>query len=352
MHSQYPCPSLGMGFGDKKIAVIGGGLGGLSFMNAAMYAGLNNIHVYEAAAEFGEVGAGVNITRNAARLLEAYGLDRKMRYLSGYSSVDAYMEYRHYRTGEYLGHVDEFGEPNARKIHRADLLDVLKSRLPESMISKGKRLAAIERDVDRDCYRLRFQDGTVAFADIIVGCDGIKSVVRSSLGFKDTPRYSGQMVYRGFVDYDDLPHKYARLFRGTINHRGPRRHVLTLPIGNAVSKTDKIGVIGFMTEPLERWTSESWLAKAPVDDLYAQVRDWCEPVQELVKGLRKNAKDDKILKQTLYVRDPTPKWYCLEEGKTDQGIVLLGDAVHSTLPHQGQRHPLSFCLSDRRRSSS
>jgi salicylate hydroxylase len=68
-----------MGFGNKRIAVIGGGLGGMAFANAALYAGLESIQLYEQASGFTEVGAGVNITKNANAILDAYGLKDAMR---------------------------------------------------------------------------------------------------------------------------------------------------------------------------------------------------------------------------------------------------------------------------------
>ncbi|KAF2497401.1 putative monooxygenase [Lophium mytilinum] len=323
-----------MALRGQRIAVIGGGIGGMAFMNSALYAGLENVHLYEAAPEFTEVGAGVNITRNANRVLDAFGLKDDMLWKSSHDPP-SYMEYRHYRTGEFLGQIDEFGEPRSRQIHRAHLIEVLKKNVPDSKISKGKRLVAIERNEADDCYTIKFQDGTESKADIVVGCDGIKSKVRQHLGFTDEPIYSGQMVYRGYVAYDDLTPETADLLRKTVNFRGPQRHVLTLPIGNEESKTDRVGIIGFMTEPLQGWTSESWLAKAPVDDLYEHVKDWSPAVQEIIHGLRKGAEDGKILKQTLYVRDPTPKWYSAQSSQKS-GIILIGDSVHSTLPHQGQ----------------
>ncbi|KAF2661506.1 salicylate hydroxylase [Lophiostoma macrostomum CBS 122681] len=325
-----------MAFTNKRIAIIGGGLGGMAFMNSALYAGLENIQLYEAAPEFTEVGAGVNITRNANRVLDAFGFRDAMRWMS---SLDppSYMEYHHYRSGDFLGRIEEFGEPRSRQIHRAHLLDVLRSKIPEEKISKGKRLVQLEHDTQSDTCSLTFADGTIAEADIVVGCDGIKSVVRAHLGYSDHPVYSGQMVYRGYVSYDDLTPGTAALLRRTVNFRGPRRHVLTLPIGNDESKSARVGIIGFMTEPLENWKSESWLATAPVDDLNEHVKDWCPAVQEIIYGLRKSADaEGKILKQTLYVREPTEKWWSVEQDASTSGIILIGDSVHSTLPHQGQ----------------
>ncbi|KAI1372071.1 FAD/NAD(P)-binding domain-containing protein [Hypoxylon crocopeplum] len=324
-----------MGFAQKRIAVVGGGLGGMAFMNSALHSQLSNIHLYEAASQFTEVGAGVNITRNANKILDAMGVGPDMLWKSS-RDPPCYMEYRHYRTNEYLGQIDEFGDPRSRQIHRAHLLEALKKNVPDEKISLGKRLVSADWSSTKACYSLTFQDGTTAEADIVVGCDGIKSVVRQYLGLADYPIYSGQMVYRGYVSYDDLTPETAALLRKTVNFRGLRKHVLTLPIGNDESKSARVGIIGFMTEPLENWTSESWLSTAPIDDLYAHVQDWTGAVQEIVAGLRKGSADGKILKQALYVREATAKWFDVRPECPGSGVILIGDSVHSTLPHQGQ----------------
>lgn len=322
-----------MGFEEQRIAIIGGGLGGMSFANAALHVGLKNVKLYEQAPQFTEVGAGVNITRNANRILDAYGLKEIMLWKSS-RNPPCYMEYRNYKSGEYLGHIAEFGEPASRQIHRAHLLDALKERVPSSVLHTGKKLRSI--DFTGSEYRLSFEDNTIAEADIIIGCDGIKSVIRQHLGISDAPNYSGQVVYRGYVQYEDLSPEAAAIFRKTVVFRGHKRHILTLPIGNDDSKTAQIGVIAFMTESLDDWKSESWMATAPIQDLHEHVKDWASPIQELIAGLHKASPDGVMLKQTLYVRDPVEKWFHMEGSNSPKGIVLVGDSVHSTLPHQGK----------------
>ncbi|KAJ6094884.1 hypothetical protein N7467_002397 [Penicillium canescens] len=327
-----------MGFENKRVAIVGGGLGGMAFLNAALYTGLKNVQLYEQAPQFGEVGAGVNITSNANRVLDAFGLQESMTRKSS-RQLPSYMEYHNYKTGDYVGHIGEFSKPPARLLHRAHLLDSLKERVPESSLNLGKHLASVDRNTTAGSapYTLRFQDGSSADADIVIGCDGIKSNVRRDMGLGDDPNYSGQVVYRGFVDYKDLPAETAQLLRKTVNFRGPKRHVLILPIGNKETQTDRAAVIGFMSEPIEAWDTEGWMARSDIDSLQEHVREWCPAVQDIIAGLRKGSPDGKMLKQALYVRDPIDKWYEMKEGgQKDAGIILLGDSAHSTLPHQGQ----------------
>jgi salicylate hydroxylase len=155
-----------MVFGDRKIALIGGGLGGMAFMNSAIHAGLKNVHLYEAAPEFIQIGAGVNITKNANRVLDAFGLGEKMLWKSS-RDPSSYMKYRHYRTGEYLGQIDEFGSPKSRQIHRADLLDVLREQVPDSLVSTGKRLVNMEWSSESKSYILYFQDGSTQMSSSV-----------------------------------------------------------------------------------------------------------------------------------------------------------------------------------------
>lgn len=332
-----------MGFQDKRVVVVGGGLGGMAFMNAAQYAGVKNIQCYEQAHQFGEVGAGVDTSANANRILDAFGLKESLLSRSS-PQLPYYMQYHNYKSGEYLGHIEEFSEPHARLIHRAHLLDSLKEPVPEELLHLQKRLARLERNTSPDAapYTLHFEDGTTTDADIVIGCDGIKSQVRRELGFGDSPNYSGQVVYRGFVDYKDLPEDTAKLLHNVVNFRGPKRHILCLPIGNPATNTDRIGVIGFMSEPIESWDSENWMARSDISSLHEHVKDWCRQVQDIIEGLQAGSPDGRMLKQALYVREPIEKWYEMKEGQNDAGIVLLGDAVHSTLPHQGKIYTYPF----------
>ena len=323
---------VSMAFTDKKIVVIGGGLGGLSFVNAALHSGLN-VQAFEQASKYGEVGAGVKITQNAFNLLYRFGLEADFDAHSAVTS-NIYMQYRHFRTGDVLANAEEYGELISRNIHRARLLEVLAKNIPPGVVHHSKRLKKYEARQSGG-YDVFFEDGTNVYADIIVGCDGIKSLVRPSLGIPDSPVYSGQVVYRALLPPDDLPSDEAKeIFKETVNFRGPRRHVLTYPVGPPGPER-RIGVIAFMSEPLEEWSQESWMATAPVESLEKHVAQWCPAVQDLILGLKRSDEIGEIMKQALYSRDPIDKWF--ETNGSQSGVVLMGDACHTTLPHQGIR---------------
>ncbi|KAJ5679223.1 hypothetical protein N7462_007467 [Penicillium macrosclerotiorum] len=325
-----------MAFRDKRVVLVGGGLGGLAFMNVALACGMKDVQLFEQAREHGESGAGVDVTANANRILDVFGLKGSLLRCSS-PKLPYFMQYHNYKSGDYLGHIEEAHEPHARLIHRGHLLEALREFIPNELLNYHKRLSSIQRNNSSDSapYTLHFKDGTTIDADIVIGCDGIKSAVRREIGIGDSPNYSGQVVYRGYIDYKDLPEDTANLLRNVVNFRGRQRHIICLPIGNQPTKTDRIGFIGFMTEPLENWDSENWVSRSEISTLHEHLHDWCPQVQQLIHGLRETSSDGSMMKQALYVREPVDKWYEIKDC-VDSGVVLLGDAVHSTLPHQGQ----------------
>jgi len=234
------------------------------------------------------------------------------------------MTYRNYKTGEEIGTAYEVSAPYGRRVHRAHLLEILRKNIPPEKMKTGKCLKNIE--YNDGIYTLSFADGSKETANIVIGCDGIHSKVRQILGIKDDPQYSGQVVYRSLLHPSSLPEETANLLKEMTNFRGQKKHILVFPIGR--DDAYRLNIVAFMSEPLSQWKSESWMSKAPVSSLKEHVSDWNPHVLNIIKALEETAEDG-LMKQALYVRKPVDKWY-------QDGIVLLGDAVHSTLPHQGQ----------------
>ena len=240
---------------NARIAVIGGGLAGLSFANAALCNGLKNVTVYEQAKEFREIGAGISLSENAFRCLDQYGLKEALLKVSNEHSTVNSVRYarwfRHYKTGELLGISEFYGSPN-RRIHRAHLLDVLRANLPHDMLKTNKRLLTIEKnDNNEKEYVLHFADGTSETANIVIGCDGIHSNVRKYLGNHDNPEYSGQVIYRGLLRPFSLPMETRDFLDLHLTFfRGYRSYIAVYPIGRGENFYYNVGA--FMTEPLSK----------------------------------------------------------------------------------------------------
>ena len=181
-----------------RVAIIGGGIGGLTAANALSRAGIETA-VYEAAAELREIGAGVALHPNAMKVLRAIGVEDGVRTVAGRSQ---WQVMRNWKTGRVIGRTSRqqqeasFGIPGAT-VHRADLLDVLAHALPAGLVTLGKRCTQVRPD--GDVAVARFADGSEIEADVIVGADGIHSPVRACLFGPDDPRFTGKICYRSVV---------------------------------------------------------------------------------------------------------------------------------------------------------
>ncbi|WP_236670089.1 FAD-dependent monooxygenase [Streptomyces antimycoticus] len=189
-----------------RIAVVGGGIGGLAAGAFLRRAGLTAT-VYEQAPALKEVGAGLVVAPNAVRLLRR--LDVVERFLRRAVPLDWGWEFRRWADGsvlsvEKLSGVCErlYGE-RTYVVHRADLLDTLKAAVPGGWIRLGARCTAIE--AGSDSVLLRFADGSRAEADVVVGADGVHSVVHGAVTEPAPPEYSGLCAFRAIVPADAAP---------------------------------------------------------------------------------------------------------------------------------------------------
>src|SRR5262245_32685349 len=172
-----------MGYGNVTMmaAVIGGGIGGTAAAIGLLRAGVD-VHVYEQAPEQKEVGAGIQISPNASRLLYRYGLEAALEKC-GVKPVA--IERRRWQDGRVLSRVPmgeaivaAFGAPYFH-FHRADLLAVLVAGLPADRVHTDKRCTGVTQQADS--ATAHFEDGTSIGADVVVGADGIHSAVRTVL---------------------------------------------------------------------------------------------------------------------------------------------------------------------------
>src|SRR5262249_16571861 len=187
-----------------KIAVIGGGIGGLTAALSLSRAGFE-VDVYEQAPELTQIGGGINMGPNAARILRrlglAAGLDRE-------GVRPRFTHQRRWQDGRTLQQAplnplceELYGAPHIT-IHRADLLAVLASGVPAEGIHLGHRLVGLE-DTGGGTEAW-FANGVRITADILVGADGINSTVRAALFGPEAPRFAGCVAYRGLVPVERL----------------------------------------------------------------------------------------------------------------------------------------------------
>ena len=300
---------------SMKVLVVGGGIGGITCMLALRKRGVD-AQLFEQAAAFAQVGAGIQISSNAARILLKLGLGASLKKVATYPEA---RDYRGWDTGERLyytplGHKAEahFGSPYYAA-HRAELLDVLLSELDENRVRLDSRVERV--DQDGRGVTLTLADGTTAEGDILVGADGIHSTIRAQLFGKELPRYTGNVAWRGLVPAERVAHLNLGSVVGV--WMGPNRSIVQYYI----SAGRTFNWIGISRSPQP--ARESWLAEGKIADALAEYDGWHSTIRTII------AATPKVLRQALYDREPLPDW---QAGRT----VLLGDAAHPMMPFYAQ----------------
>jgi salicylate hydroxylase len=301
--------------GRLKVLIVGGGIGGITAMLALRQRGID-AQLFEQAAAFGQVGAGLQVSSNAARILLSLGLGEALKRVATYPEG---RDYRGWDTAERLYYTPlgqkaeaHFGSPYYAA-HRAELLDVLLSGLGEQGFKLGSRIERIGQD--QSGVSLTLADGTIVQGDILIGADGIHSTVRAQLFGTELPRYTGNVAWRGLVPAE----RVARLDLGSVVGvwMGPNRSIVQYYV--SAGKTFNWIGISRSSQPAQ----ESWLAEGKTEDVLAEYDGWHSTIRTII------AETPKILRQALYDREPLSDW---QVGR----IVLMGDAAHPMMPFYAQ----------------
>jgi 2-polyprenyl-6-methoxyphenol hydroxylase-like FAD-dependent oxidoreductase len=308
---------------SARIAIVGGGLGGLAAALFLRRAGAE-VTVYEQAPVLREVGAGIVISPNMVRPLAQLGLAADMEAFA--VRLEAAWEFRRWEDGRVLS-VQEMGEECHRLYgahcyvaHRADLLALFQRALPEQLLRLDQRCVGFRQDDREVVLTFSGRDGrrTEVTADAAIGADGIHSTLRSAIvAGKDAeaPRFSGLCAFRCLVPADKAP-PMARRPVQTL-WLGPGRHFVHYPVSGGAL----VNIVAIT--PAGDWRTESWTEKGEIADLMREFEDWDGRLRQLITA----ATDTR--RWALYDRAPLARW-------TEGRITLLGDAAHAMLPFFGQ----------------
>jgi 2-polyprenyl-6-methoxyphenol hydroxylase-like FAD-dependent oxidoreductase len=294
-----------------RAAVVGGGLGGLAAAVALGRAGIDT-QVYEQAQQLAEVGAGVSLAPNGLRMLERLGVDEEIERLGArYASTELRLP-----DGQAVAHEPyQFTMPGQNMgIHRADLLALLAGQLPPGTVRTGHRCTGFRQD--DDSATAVFADGTTATADVVIGADGIHSVLQGFVVAPAQPEFSGVVAYRGLVP------RVAGYPAGTMRMWvGEGRHFLVFP----VRAGQLLNYVGFV--PSGTAVRESWSAPGDPAALAAHFAGWDPVIGRVIAAI--SGPGGSGFQWGMYDRVPLPRW---SSGR----LTLLGDAAHPMLPHLGQ----------------
>jgi salicylate hydroxylase/6-hydroxynicotinate 3-monooxygenase len=297
------------------VAIVGAGMGGLATAAALRRVGID-VTVYEQAAQFARLGAGIQIGCNAMKVLRGLGLESRLR---GQSFYPRSWNNRDWRTGEVKFDMI-FGETAEQKFgapyllaHRGDLHAALASAVPDECIKLNHRLVGLD---ETGCgVRLSFANGAVAVADAVVGADGVHSVVRDLLFGVSPVNFTGRIAYRttypatllGGERIDDCTKWW-----------GEDRHIVIYYV-----KPDRSEIYFVTSQPEPDFRIESWSAKGDVRDLRIAFAGFDRQVETVLAAC------PDVHKWAIVDRDSLEHW-------ANRNVTLLGDACHPMTPYMAQ----------------
>jgi 6-hydroxynicotinate 3-monooxygenase len=295
-----------------KIAVIGAGLGGMTVAGLLQRQGFA-VDVYEQAAAFSRIGAGIHLSANVMKIMRRLDIERSLYDLALHP--DAFVS-RQWDTGEVLFELPFDAASEARygaayiNVHRGDLHAVLESALAKGTVAFEKKLSRIDDSGPR--IRLSFEDGSDAEADLVIGADGINSKVRDHLLGPQKPRYTGYIAHRAIFPatrLNGLP------IRACTKWWGPGHHILVYYM---TQTREDVYVVS--SAPQQSWTSSAAFVPCERDEFIATFDGYHAELRQVV------AAASEVTKWPIFDREPTDRW-------SRDRVVMLGDACHPMRPY-------------------
>lgn len=289
-----------MGSESKSIAIIGGGIAGLTLAICLKNSGYT-CHIFEKNKEFSEVGAAISIFPNALRVFKEIGIIDDILANAGEMSK----VFLKRSDGTILAKSEPVYDLPQICMHRADLHSILLKNV-DANLRTNHELVSIE-PVSESCTKLTFKNGSSKTFDAVIGADGIHSNVREFVINDGLPIFRGYNIWRGVVESNfDIGYGSETYGKG--------QRVGIVPV--------KPGVYGWWATCNEDFLEDDAPegTKAKLKRLFG---DWHDPIPQLIENT------ESILKNSLCDREPKRGW-------SKNNITLLGDAAHPTTPNLGQ----------------
>lgn len=302
---------------DRRIAIAGGGIGGLAAARALSLAGRPSI-VFEQAPEFAEIGAGIQMGPNGFRMLEALGVRDAIDDVAVFpddlivmDGVTAEEITRIPVTGAFR---QRFGQPYAL-VHRADLHRALLDRCREDPLIELRSGAVVTGHEDgANGVTVALEQGNTVVADALIGADGLWSQTRQRIVGDGNPRVSGHIAYRAVLPIEEVEERYRR--NAMILWAGPRNHLVQYPLRGG--KLFNLVAVFHSDRYVEGWDRQG-----DPEELHRRFAGNCDTVRALL------AKVEAWRMWVLCDREPVARW---SAGR----VTLLGDAAHPMLQYLAQ----------------
>ena len=301
-----------------KILIVGAGIGGLVSALCLNKKGYE-VEMYEQSEVLSELGAGVQLSPNATRVLDYLELTDNLK---PHIFEPRSFQFLNYKTEKIISKrelglkiQDDFGFPNF-DVHRADLQKVLLNKVEEKGIKIYSNMKVIDVGNEENKAYIKINEEKIK-ADIVIGADGIHSVVREKLFEKKESSFTGNVAWRMLIPVDSLPRDL--ILPDTTVWLGPKKHFVSYHVSggknlNCVCLVEQDG-----------WTNESWSERGNIEDLREVYNGWNQTIETLLKIANPNT----LYRWALHDRPPMKQW---SKGR----IILLGDAAHPMLPFLAQ----------------
>ena len=301
-----------------KILIVGAGIGGLVSALCLNKKGYE-VEIYEQSEVLSELGAGVQLSPNATRVLDYLELtdDLKPHVFEPRS-----FQFLNYKTEKIISKrdlgskiQDDFGFPNF-DVHRADLQKVLLNKVEEKGIKIYSNMKVIDVGNEENKAYIKINEEKIK-ADIVIGADGIHSIVREKIFEKKESSFTGNVAWRMLIPVDLLPRDL--ILPDTTVWLGPKKHFVSYH----VSGGKNLNCVCLVEQ--EGWKNESWSERGNIEDLREVYNGWNQTIETLLKIANPNT----LYRWALHDRPPMKQW---SKGR----IILLGDAAHPMLPFLAQ----------------
>ncbi len=304
-----------------RVLIVGAGIGGLTAGLALIRRGFD-VEIFDQASALSELGAGIQIAANGSRVLRELGLGDELKRVGTEANI---VDLRLWNSGErwkmndHSDTAEKYGSPHYT-MHRADLQEFLRKAVlaqKQTAIHLDARCTGFTQSAKG--VRLTFEKGDPVEGDVLIGADGIHSVIRQSLFGPDTAEFTGFIAWRGLCPADKLAPELMR-------HGGwiaPASHIMHYPTRH--------GALLNVIAVVERsdWTNESWYDRGTHEEFMSDFPGWHDDARAMIAAV------EIPFKTALTVRWPFARW-------SVGNATLLGDACHSTLPFLAQGASMSI----------